>query len=268
MRQKVFKHKLVLFYLFAFAISWTAWFIMSRVYRGGDPGVATYAFSSLGGLGPLLALSLLEKLTDKRVELRRVLSQIRIRDAQARWFLPAILALPVITLLGNAGYTLLGREASFRLIRSGPDTLGLWVLPIMVIQFAAALITSPLFEEPGWRGFALGHLQARWGREVGSLVVAVLWWVWHQPMNLTFGLQPTVYSFLSMVALSFLIDSLFNLSGQNLFTAMLAHQSSGTVITFLYQGTDNLLTLALLVGLVIALRLRERRMQAPTLQPA
>jgi membrane protease YdiL (CAAX protease family) len=68
------------------------------------------------------------------------------------------------------------------------------------------LLTSPLFEEPAWRGFALGSLQARLGREVGSLVVGLLWWLWHQPMNLTFGLEPTLYSAISMVALSLMGD--------------------------------------------------------------
>jgi len=70
-----------------------------------------------------------------------------------------------------------------------------------------------------------------------------------------------------MVALPFLIDSLFNLSGRNPFAAMLAHQSSGTVITFLYQGTDNLITFALLVALVLGLRWREGYTPAPALRP-
>ena len=95
----------------------------------------------------------------------------------------------------------------------------------MAIHFFTSLITSPLFEEPGWRGFALVNLQDRFGREAGSLIVGLLWFVWHQPMNVTFGIQPSVYSFVSMVAFSFMIDSLFNLSGKNLLTAMLAHPS-------------------------------------------
>ena len=82
-------------------------------------------------------------------------------------------------------------------------------------------------------------------------------------MNLTFGIQPTLFAAVSMVALSFMINSLYNLSGRNLFTAMLAHQSSGTVLTFLYQGSNNWLQLGLLIGLVVFLRVGESRRAKP-----
>lgn len=258
MSQRILKYRTVLFYSFAFTVSWLSWFLMSRVYLGGQINMIVYVFSTIGGLGPLISLAILERLSQKSITLKQVFSQIKIRGAKKAWFVLAILALPVITVLGDIVYFVMGREEGFRLIKSGPDTLGILVIPVMVVHFTASLITSPLFEEPGWRGFALADLQRKYGREVGSLVVGILWWAWHQPMNLTFGLQPTVYSFVSMVALSFMIDSLFNLSDKNLFTAMLAHQSSGTVIMFLYQGDENPIQLSLLTGFVILLRFRER----------
>lgn len=263
MRQAILKYKLVLFYTFTFAISWPVWFLMAHLYQGGQPTPVVYFFSTLGALGPLLALVILEKLSQKAISVKQIFGLIRLRSAKTGWFLPAIFALPVLTLVGNGGYFLLGQETSFRLINPGPATLGVWVWPVMIVHFIASLLTSPLFEEPGWRGFALGILQARFGREMGSLVVGLLWWLWHQPMNLTFGLAPTVYGAVSMVALSFMIDSLFNLSAHNLFTAMLAHQSSGTVMLFLDQGHENWLQVTLLIGFVILLRLWERRADPP-----
>jgi membrane protease YdiL (CAAX protease family) len=257
MNQFVSKHRLVFFYLFAFLISWTFWFLMSQVYTGGQPGMLTYLFSSVGGLGPLLSLLLLQKLTDQQISVKGILSQIKIRQIKNPWAFLAIFALPVITLLGNLGYYALGQESQLRVIKPGPDELGFFVVLVMAIQFTAGLVTSPLFEEPGWRGFALSPLQRRYGKVLGSLVVGLLWWVWHQPMNLTFGLQPSIYSALSMVTISFTIDSLFNLSGQNLFTAMLAHQSYGTVFTFLYEGEQNWLILGLKIIFVAAIRVIE-----------
>ncbi len=254
MNQFVSKHRLVFFYVFAFIISWTAWLLMSRVYTGGQPGMLTYLFSSVGGLGPLLSLLLLQKLTNQEVSVKDILSQIKIRQIKNPWALTAIFALPAITLLGNLGYYGLGQESQLRLIKTGPDELGFAVVLVMAVQFTAGLVTSPLFEEPGWRGFALGSFQKKLGKTLGSLVVGLLWWLWHQPMNLTFGLQPSIYAALTMVTISFLIDSLFNLSNQNLFTAMLAHQSYGTVNTFLYEGNQNWLILGLLIGFMILIR--------------
>ena len=69
-----------------------------------------------------------------------------------------------------------------------------------------------------------------------------------------------------MVALSFMIDSLFNLSGQNLFIAMLAHQSYSTVFTFLVQGDQNWFELGLRVVFVVVLRLLERSASSSQLE--
>ena len=257
MHQFVSKHRLVFFYVFAFLISWTFWFLMSQVYAGGQPGMLTYLFSSIGGLGPLLSLLVLQKLTNQEISVKDILTQIKIRRTKNPWIFPAIFGLPVITLLGNIGYTLIGQESQLRLVKSGPDELGGFVILVMALQFAAGLVTSPLFEEPGWRGFALSPLQQKYGKFLGSLVVGLLWWLWHQPMNLTFDLQPSIYSALSMVTISFTIDSLYNLSKQNLFTAMLAHQSYGTVFTFLYEGEQNWLVLGLKIAFLAVLRFIE-----------
>jgi uncharacterized protein len=259
---RVIKYKIVFFYLFAFLISWTFWLAMFFFYDGNAKTISADYFallipSTLGALGPLLSLGILERLTKKEIEVNQIIATAKIRHANKRWFIPAIFAFPIIVVLGNFLSFSFGWEGQLRLITTGPDILGIFVFPVMTIHFAASLITSPLFEEPGWRGFALRNLQSSYGREVGSLIVGTLWWLWHQPMNLTFGIQPTIYGFLSMVAFSFMIDSLFNLSGKNLFTAMLAHQSYGTIFIFIYIGRDNILTLAMLIGFVLLLRIRE-----------
>jgi membrane protease YdiL (CAAX protease family) len=234
-------------------------------------GAATYLFSTLGGLGPLLALVILQRMTSGQVQVRVVLGQMRIREAfrepvTRTLAALAILGWPLVTVLGSLLAALAGQEARLVPLTPGPDDLGLAALPVMLIHFAVALWTSPLFEEPCWRGFALSRLQGRLGRASGSAVVALLWWLWHQPINLTFGMRPTLHSLASMATLSFVIDSLYNLSGGNLWVAMLAHQSAGTVNTFLYQGEGNLWALALKIALVAALRRLEARRGAQTRQ--
>jgi len=110
MNQFVSKHRLVFFYAFAFIISWTAWILMSRVYTGGQAGMLIYLFSSLGGLGPLLSLLLLQTLTRQEINLKDILSKIKIRGVKNLWAVPAIVGIPVITLLGNIGYFILGQR--------------------------------------------------------------------------------------------------------------------------------------------------------------
>lgn len=254
MKKFAVKHQLASFYGITFLISWTAWLIMSQVYDGEQTTIIVYIFSTIGGLGPLLSLAILQRFTNEEVSLKEILAQIRFRDWRNVWIAAAILAIPILSILGNLFRYLIIGESRLQVIKSGPDELGAFVVLVILIHFAASLITSPLFEEPGWRGFALPRLQHKLGRTLGSLVVAVLWWLWHQPMNLTFGLEPTLYSALSMIVLSFIIDSLFNLSGGNLLAAMLAHQSYGTVFTFIYESEQNWIILGLRVLFLLAIR--------------
>lgn len=248
------KNQLIFFYGITFIISWAAWLVMSRVYDGENLSAIVYVFSTLGGLGPLLALATLSKFTGGEISLKQILSQIRFRDWKNIWIGAAIFAIPLITLLGNFANHVFGSQDHLQIIQTGPDELGLLVLPVMLIQFAAGLVTSPLFEEPGWRGFALPRLQGRFGRTLGSLSVGLLWWLWHQPMNITFGLEPTIIGALAMIIFSFTIDSLYNLTGGNLLAAMLAHQSYSTTITFLYDADLNWFTFGLNAALLLLIR--------------
>jgi membrane protease YdiL (CAAX protease family) len=232
---------------------------MGRIVRA-NPGVGgfTLFFSTIGGLGPLLSLVLIHKLSGKEEVVKDILSRIRIKNTNIRWMLIAALIYPIITLLSQFYYSWIGNNDQIRFIKPGVDHLGLFVIPVMVIHFVASLLTSPLFEEPGWRGFALVNLQKKNGRFIGSLIVGVFWWIWHQPMNIPFGIMPSAYTLAKMLTFSFFIDSLFNLSNRNLFIAMLAHQSYGTIFTFLNQGTSNMFQLVCMVFVVVGLRFRER----------
>jgi len=259
MRKFAAKYQLVTFYGITFLISWTAWLLMSLVYDGERTTIIVYVFSTIGGLGPLLSLAILQRITNEEIKLKEILAQIRFKDWKNIWITAAVLTIPILSLLGNLVNHIVSGEDRLQIIKTGPDELGAFVLLVMLIHFAASLVTSPLFEEPGWRGFSLPRLQKKFGRTLGSLVVAVLWWLWHQPMNLTFGLEPTLHSALSMIVLSYIIDPLFNLSGGNLLAAMLAHQSYGTVFTFIHEGEQNWFTLGLRVLFLLALRMIEYR---------
>ncbi len=63
-------------------------------------------------------------------------------------------------------------------------TDGKTLLVFLFVEFTFGALS----EELGWRGYALDELQARWGPLAASLVLGLIWAVWHTPCYLIPGL--------------------------------------------------------------------------------
>ena len=107
----------------------------------------------------------------------------------------------------------------------------------MASTFAIFLVigffSGPLFEEPGWRGFALPRLERDRGPLVGTVILGILWGAWHLPQFLVpewaaqnGGSDPaTIAAFLVLVmTLSPVLTWVYNHTG-SLFLAMVTHAS-------------------------------------------
>jgi membrane protease YdiL (CAAX protease family) len=100
-------------------------------------------------------------------------------------------------------------------------------LPTLVITVVYMMITVALGEEVGWRGYALPALQARYSALLSSLILGVLWALWHLPV---FFNPDTLYSNLPFalwlayaVPLAVIITWLFNSAGGSVLMAIVFH---------------------------------------------
>jgi membrane protease YdiL (CAAX protease family) len=89
------------------------------------------------------------------------------------------------------------------------------------------LVTGPLGEELGWRGFALPRLLQRFSPFKASLILGVIWGIWHLP---SFYVSAMVQAGLSLplfllnaVCLSFLACWLFMNTGGSVLITVLLH---------------------------------------------
>lgn len=127
----------------------------------------------LGGFGPLVAAAIVVKFGggDLRTWARQIISW----RVNIRWWLVA-LGLPIIAAIAVAGlYILFG----------GPYELGTLITPVLFyipLLVFAGIFSGGLNEEPGWRGLAQPLLQERYSALTASLVIGVVWAVWHLPL--------------------------------------------------------------------------------------
>ena len=90
-----------------------------------------------------------------------------------------------------------------------------------------SLLLGPLGEEFGWRGLALPLLQRRFAPFWASLILGVVWAVWHAPAFLMSGTPQSAWSFgpffFGLIAVTLIMTPLFNASRGSLLIAILYH---------------------------------------------
>ncbi len=92
-----------------------------------------------------------------------------------------------------------------------------WILPF---------ITYSIFEEFGWRGFLLPHLQDKYSAMRSTIILTVIWACWHLPFFLwRFQFSPliTIGFFFAIFIGAIIITSTFNLSKGSIVAVILFH---------------------------------------------
>ncbi len=148
--------------LLACAITWAlatplawAWF------RKVAPPPIAIPFAGLSAFGPLFAALLVARWL--RVP-RPIFGPFR---APIGWVVLALFAPAAIHLVATVLFVAIGGKPLQ------------WFHPPLGPEQVAALVVFPLGEEFGWRGFAHPRLTGRFGLVKGSLVVGLLWGIWH-----------------------------------------------------------------------------------------
>lgn len=257
--QFVIKYQLILFFFVVLTISWSFWIPMAldRLQIISFP-LPIIVGSTIGAFAPLITLFIFDKITKGEISLDKIFSGMRPNKNQIPWLIVAAVIIPLSYVIGNVIYIIVEESSDGNILNPGPlGDFGYGLFIIMPVTFFAALLSSPLGEEPGWRGFAISKLQAKFGLHLGSLILGSFWWLWHQPINIANDLEVTLHSYFVMVLSSFIYDSVFNLSRKNILSAMFAHSSSFITFTYIYRDKNNWWAIAVLLLNVILIRIIE-----------
>lgn len=218
--------RLVAFFVLAYAFSWVFWIPQALAANGLaiPQGLAAFLSSPLNpaAFGPLVAALVLSFADGGWKAVGALLK----RGVDFRFRKVWLIAIVLVPLVVFAGGVLL----SVAVGATPLDTSVLSNPPYAIIAIVVILLTGgPLQEEFGWRGYALPRLQGRFNALAASLVLGVLWWLWHLPLAFVPGrfMASGLGLFLALapeiILASVLFTWIYNNTGGSVLAALLFH---------------------------------------------
>jgi len=229
------RYPLTSFFVMAFAFSWIAW---SPWFLSEDgAGLLPYSSPLINGLvvpigillGPFLSAFIMTGAAEGRVGICRFLRRLVLWRLGVRWYLFALIGVPVVMALG----TVIVPKGMASLLALGPGYVPTYLIWFLII----AIIGGPLLEEPGWRGFALPRLQPLHGPLMGTVILGLLWALWHLPEFLVpawakssggSGFLDILKFVVIAIAFAIVITWVFNNTRGSVLMAILVHASIDT----------------------------------------
>jgi len=218
-------HPVAAFFVLAYAISWVAW--LGPILDLAEP-FGTLGFL-VGGFGPFLAALLVTWIGSDSVRAwaRRIVDW----RVAPRWYFAALAVPLLVVALTSVGLAVLGTSIDPGLL---PGRVSL-----VLVSFVSIALVGGGNEEPGWRGLALPKLQEQYAPVPATLLLGVVWALWHLPLLATgptefhglasfVELAPTTgVRILNIVGVAFVLTWIYNATGSVLL-AILAHTGFNT----------------------------------------
>jgi membrane protease YdiL (CAAX protease family) len=203
------------FVLVAFAFTWVFWWLAVLEARGmvsSPPMPALF----LGAFGPMVAAVAITAQEGRRaglrsLGLRSLLSWVVRWRLAPIWFVVALLVPIALQLLALALHVILGGQP--------PDLLAMiGMLPTGLVTSVYMLTQVGIGEEIGWRGYAPPKLQSGYSALHASLILGVIWTLWHLPVFFnpatSYSKTPFWVFLVFLLPVSILITWVFNGTGE------------------------------------------------------
>ncbi len=204
---------LILFFTLSYLLAWLV-FLPIILWHAPIQLIAVASF------GPTLAALI-----------ARRLSVGDYRAFEFHWMKPGTFAASV----AGAVLVVLGYVVFPSAILADPRTLNWSILISPAVYNYSTLLGGPLGEEPGWRGYALPRLEARFGAVRATVLLGILWTGWHLPLFLIAGWESLpLWSYgLVLIGVSTIMTWSTNLARFSVLPAVVMHAAFNTVARFL-----------------------------------
>jgi uncharacterized protein len=223
------KYPVTWFYILAFGISWLGMISDVLASRDITPFYRPYFLflSIFYAIGPALAAVIVSQIAYGKTGVWDLLKGLIRWRVEAIWYIIAVLGPVVLFLAAQLITKLLGLSVT---IPVPPVELSVYVIFGGAVNFFGNAC-----EEIGWRGFALPHLQRRHNALLATLIVGMLWGLWHLPL-IFLGGPMSEYPFLwfiSIVADAFIYTWIYNSTKGSILLVALFHGSGNIFGAFI-----------------------------------
>ncbi len=219
------RHPLVVFFVLAFVFPWLIW----GTTIAQSNGILTFHIpqSLAFWIGLTSATYLAATLMGGMPAIKDLLTRLIRWRVSPVWYAAALLATGVLSLVSIGIHLLFGGTHQVGELLT-LNNLG----PSLLFQIFFFWLT----EETAWRGFALPRLQAKYNALTASLILGVLWGLWHIPLLFIPGSFQSSVPFagfvLSAIATSILMTWLFNHSRGSVLVAAVFHGATDATIAY------------------------------------
>jgi len=208
------------------------------------------------GYMPTLAAVIVTRATKGKEGVRALFRKLLIARIGLRWYLFAIFGLAVMYIASIMLYNLLGASPVLPILspKTPPHSSLLELVPQIMLLFVIVGIVNG--EELAWRGFALPRLQAKYNALTSSLILGVIWTMFHLPLFFTVtGSSQADWSFasftISTLAITVLYTWLYNNTRGSVLLAYLLHAAANTWSQVFAIDHANQLVNWILTGVIV-----------------
>jgi uncharacterized protein len=209
--------------------------------------------------GPLLAAIIVSAMESGRNSLRGLWQTSTRWRIRGRWYgimLAILLTINLPLIIGGLARGPIPTSSQV-------STILIWFVPVFIYTFFASGL-----EEPGWRGYALPNLQARFNAKKSSIILGVINGIWHWPifipvylntLNSPGGVPQAVITVLTQLAISIISSMLsgaliytwlYNRTG-SVFLCMLFHALNNNIMTYAAMLFPSTVQITLLLAMII-----------------
>jgi uncharacterized protein len=162
------------FFILTFAIAWSIWFPL------GTLAPENILLTLPGAWAPTLSAIILIGLSEGWAGIKRFLKKALHWRVGLLWYLVVLFGVAAIAYLAIGMGMLFGAPAPEISLPNGlPREALIGYLPIFFL--INMFIGGPLAEDIGWRGYILPKMRERMPALSASLIIGILWAVWHVP---------------------------------------------------------------------------------------